>query len=176
MHHRRQRLYGDPLSTKTRPKGTLVSDLRRAAYADTDQCVYLAGYANRPSVPFQGVTMFASRAVWILRHGDPGPAASVLHRCNGGSGAHGCINVRHLYLGDRAQNAADAVAAGRFTGRPYRRGEDVPTRVLTECEVREIRRRWASGGVTQKALAAEFGVSRATLSLVVNGKRWAWLT
>ncbi|MFE9127826.1 hypothetical protein ACFYOF_20865 [Streptomyces sp. NPDC007148] len=174
MHFRRGRIHGDPLITATRAKRTLVNDLRAAAYATTDECVFLDGYAIRPSVPFEGKIMFASRVVWIIRHGDPGEA-HVLHRCNGGSGAHGCINIRHLYLGDKAQNRLDAVQAGRLVIKP-RRGEECTSAVLTERQVRTIRERWAARDVTQKALAAEHGVSRALLSMIVNGKRWAHLS
>jgi hypothetical protein len=38
-------------------------------------------------------------------------------------------------------------------------------------KVPEIRRRRAAG-VQQKTLAGDFSVSRATISMVVNGKRW----
>src|SRR5690606_7024649 len=74
LHRDRQRLYGDPLLSRKRVHGALLEDLKAAAYATTDECLFLAGYSGRPSVPFQGVTMFASRAVWIIRHGDPGEA------------------------------------------------------------------------------------------------------
>lgn len=171
MHLMRERIHGDPLVTKTRAKGTLLDDLCAAAFSETDACVILDGYASRPSVPFNGVTMFASRAVWIIRHGDPGKLL-VRHTCNGGSGEHGCINIGHLILGDKAANVQDAVDAGRWVV-SSRSGEDVPTHVLTAGQVKTIRERWAAGGVTQKAMATEYGVSRATISLICNGKRWS---
>ncbi len=43
---------------------------------------------------------------------------------------------------------------------------------LTEPMVRECRARWAAGEM-QKALAAEFGISRSLMSRAINGKRWA---
>lgn len=169
-HHRRFQTHGDATTTLTRPKGSLLSDLAATAVLDTDDCVTLSGYASRPSVPFNGKTVFASRAAWIIHRGDPGDAF-VLHSCNGGSGATGCINLRHLYLGDRSQNGRDASAAGN-SPLPHLRGEDVHCATLDEDQVREIRRRWATGLVTQKALAEEYGVSRALMSLLINRKRW----
>lgn len=173
MHHLRNKVHGDPLTTVTRPNGVLDNDLQAAAHATTDECVFLDGYASRPSVRVQGVMSFASRVVWTIRHGDPGEA-NVLHNCNGGSGASGCINIRHLYLGTKSRNVQDAVEAGRMT-HPGLRGQKSTTAVLTEAQVRTIRERWAAGGVTQKAMAAEYGVSRATVCLAISGKNWAHL-
>lgn len=44
--------------------------------------------------------------------------------------------------------------------------------VLTPEQVVEIRRRYATGAVTQRQLAAEYGISEPTVSVVVNRKRW----
>jgi predicted transcriptional regulator len=43
---------------------------------------------------------------------------------------------------------------------------------LTEAKVIDIRARHAAGGVTQKQLAAEFGVCFQLISLIVNRKIW----
>ena len=48
---------------------------------------------------------------------------------------------------------------------------------LTDVKVREIRWRYADGlGETPRELAAEFGVSASTVSDIVTGKTWKWLT
>jgi hypothetical protein len=39
-------------------------------------------------------------------------------------------------------------------------------------KAKAIRERYAKGGVTQKALAERYGVTRSNISLVVNNKRW----
>lgn len=44
---------------------------------------------------------------------------------------------------------------------------------LTDASVREIRRRYACGGVTQRALGVEFGVAHNTISVVVNHVAWS---
>ena len=46
---------------------------------------------------------------------------------------------------------------------------------LTDAQVRQIRDRYDYGEVTQRMLAAEFGVSVSTVSDVVTGKTWRWL-
>lgn len=43
---------------------------------------------------------------------------------------------------------------------------------LTAHDVIEIRQRWAAGGLKQSELAAEFGVTRYTISNIVCG--WTW--
>ena len=52
-----------------------------------------------------------------------------------------------------------------------------PIRNLTDAKVREIRDIYCDGygSVTQQELAAEYGVSRSTISAIVGGKTWRWL-
>ena len=44
---------------------------------------------------------------------------------------------------------------------------------LTADMAREIRARWTRGGITQRALAAEYGVGQTRISYIVNFKTWA---
>ena len=44
---------------------------------------------------------------------------------------------------------------------------------LTEDVVREIRRRYAQGGISQQALADEYGVSQSKISDAIHRKTWA---
>lgn len=175
-HYTQHRAHGDPTVRVRRPYGTLREELEAAATATTDGCIYLDRQSERPRVNLDGTTMQASRAVWVIAHGDPG-AAHVLHTCNGGSGEDGCINVRHLRLGDHAENMADMTAAGRSQReRTDTRGEDNGNAILTDEAVREIRSRYRPGRPfhpgNRAALAEEFGVSEATVKDVVTGRRW----
>lgn len=49
---------------------------------------------------------------------------------------------------------------------------------LTDAKVREMRWRYDDGyaGVTQRQVAAEFGVSSSTVSDINTGKTWSWLS
>src|SRR5690606_33753072 len=151
-----------------RPWGTLLRELQAAASSTSEECIRLAGYRGRPAVEFNGVGMQASRAVWIIAHGDPGPR-EVLHSCNGGSGEHGCVNVRHLYVDTHARNMRDMVVSGRSP-----RGEAHGQHKLTVEEVRQIRKR-RKERASLKAIAAEFGIAVTTVSNIVHRRRWAWL-
>lgn len=110
--------------------------------------------------------MAASRAVWFIANGDPGEL-HVLHRCH--RGKEGCINIQHLYLGDRERNMRDMVEAGRSL-----RGERNTENVLTTTQVQEIRRLLAAGH-SQRAVAAQYDVVQQTISDIHTGRNWAWL-
>lgn len=53
-----------------------------------------------------------------------------------------------------------------------RRGEKSLTAKLTAEHVREIHRLYATGGWTQKTLAAKFDVSRGCISHILLGLNW----
>jgi len=53
------------------------------------------------------------------------------------------------------------------------RGENGPKAKLTEAQVREIRERYALGGITYRSLAAEFSVHETSISQIVRRKTWA---
>ena len=168
-HYARWREHGNPLARRQRGPGQLLAEVEAAARAETDECVFLTGFAGRPSVKLNGVRVTASRAVWIIACGDPGEK-HVLHTCNGGSGESGCINRRHLVLGDEERNSRDKVEAGNST-----RGERMVRHVLKEEQVQAIRRGLAAG-TTKAVLAKEYGVSFWTIRDIETGKTWSWLS
>lgn len=169
-----------------RRRGELEAELRAAVRATTDECVILSGYKERPTFHIAGrlasdaQCMNAARAVWIMTHGDPGPSRHVLHQCNGGSGENGCINIRHLYLGNHTDNMQDVAESGQNRrNHEHVRGEEHGAAILTEEDVREIRRsyvrghRFRPGNLTE--LAARYGVSTWTLKDIVQRRSWAHL-
>lgn len=81
-----------------------------------------------------------------------------------------CVNPAHLSTGTKADNSADMVARGRSP-----RGSRSGASKLTERQVAEIRARHASGEL-HRVLAADYGVSRVTITHIVNGKTWRHVT
>lgn len=77
-----------------------------------------------------------------------------------------CVNPAHLSLGTPADNSSDMVSRER-QARGSRNGRGK----LTEQQVAEIRTRAASGEL-HRILAADYGVSRPTISRVVTRKGW----
>lgn len=140
-----------------------------------------------------GVASNAHRIAWELTFGLIPPGLSVLHLCD----SRLCCRPSHLVLGSPAANMADMAMKGRaLTGdrnparlhpdrlargerhgsrtRPerLRRGERNPAAKLTAGDVREIRQRYAAGGATQRALAAEYGVAQAQVWNALRGRTW----
>ena len=120
----------------------------------------------------------AHRVAYFLSTGvDPGPLF-VCHKCD----VRLCQNPAHLFLGTAADNQNDAAAKGRLpTGdkhfyrrRPevVRRGEKVPQSKLTDADVAEIRRLYATGSFDYRALGIKFGVTWGNIGYIVNRKSW----
>ncbi len=108
----------------------------------------------------------AHRVAWTLLRGPIPESMEVCHDCPGGDNP-ACVNPAHLFIGTHADNMADAKRKGRFQNRGMAK--------LSPAQVCTIRSRHAAGGVLQRTLAAEYGVSRPTVSQIVNGKRWVHL-
>lgn len=96
----------------------------------------------------------------------PTPSHEASHSC--GSGHLGCVNERHLSWKTPAGNQADRVAHGTDS-----RGERCVTAKLTEADVRQIR--GFKGSKSQAKIAAQFRVSRETVSQIYTRRVWGWL-
>ncbi len=108
----------------------------------------------------------AHRIAFGIAHDQNPPA--VCHSCDN----RACCNPKHLWAGTNGLNNTDRALKGRSA---HPTGEKHPMAKLTDEIVLEIRRIYAAGGVTQRALAVRFGLCGATVSQVVNGKRWTHL-
>lgn len=126
--------------------------------------------------------MNASRAVWMVAtNSDPGEAW-VLHSC--GRGEQGCVNVRHLYLGNAFDNAKDmwhkhgtrkyapVPIEKRGRGGEKRRGAANVRALVTEEKVLDIRRMYSEGW-KQSDLGATFGLTQTAISAIVRRKTWS---
>lgn len=93
-------------------------------------------------------------------------------------GYQGCHNdgnkannhLDNLRWGTPKSNSEDRVRHGTQT-----RGEDLHFSKLTEEQVIQIRKRYAAGGIRQKDLAKEYGVSDPLIYLIVHDKVWTHL-
>jgi HNH endonuclease len=107
----------------------------------------------------------AHRVAWELVYG-PIPAGYwVLHRCD----VKRCVNPEHLWLGDATDNARDRSQKGRNRDQTGERNNGARLRA---GEISAIRRQYALGGVTQRQLAINYGISQSHISRVVNGLEW----
>lgn len=136
---------------------------------DPDDCWnWTAGCFNHGYGAFGigDTTQPAHRVVWALTNGPIPEGMCVLHKCDNKI----CCNPDHLFLGTRADNNADRDRKGRTE-----RGERHHGAKLTEADVIEIRIRYRAGGISQRALAAEFGIHQVNIGCIVRGETWTHL-
>lgn len=84
------------------------------------------------------------------------------HRCDNPT----CVNPSHLFAGAAKDNMQDAAAKDRISF-----GEHRPTSKLKAKDVPTIRRR-LGGGESYHAIAADYGVSYATIGKIARGQTW----
>jgi hypothetical protein len=53
-----------------------------------------------------------------------------------------------------------------------RRGSENNKAKLTEAQVIDIRTRYAAGGITMRALAADYGVTFGPIQSIISSKTW----
>lgn len=112
------------------------------------------------------VRWLAHRFSYARSKGPINPGQCVCHSCDNTF----CVNPEHLWLGSQQDNLEDMRLKGRG-GINGLKGEDVGTSKLTANQVREIKTALAAGG-TQTAIANQFGVTQAAISLIKLGIRW----
>lgn len=91
----------------------------------------------------------------------------VFHACD----EPGCQSPEHWVLRTRADGNRDRMRRGLIRTPPSGGALNSQAK-LSEALVAEIRHRYSALGMTQKALASEYGVTSAAIGLIVTGKRW----
>ena len=127
------------------------------------------------SFRFNGIPRLAHRVSYQLNNGTIPQGLCVLHHCD----RRCCVNPDHLFIGTNKDNVDDRVTKGR-SSRPF--GSSNGRAVLTEDIVLIIKQflhrhplRTGRAGGQCFFLARWFGVSRAAISKINTGKRWAHL-
>lgn len=117
---------------------------------------------------YKGKKYPAHRVMMCLLTGQPHPEGKVIdHMCS----VTGCVNPFHLRFLTPLQNMrVSRVVSGRKT-----RGSLNGQSKLTEQDIKNIRREYASGAVTQRELATKYGTSQALISLIFKGKKWGYI-
>lgn len=107
----------------------------------------------------------APRVAWELYIGPIPPKQCVLHHCDNPK----CVRPSHLFLGSVCDNNQDRARKGRSAVNIYPLpGERNPHAKLTNRQAQEIRFKYQTG-LTQTALAAQYGLSQVAVSRVVRG-------
>lgn len=137
--------------------------------------------------------VMAHRTAYQMFVGEIPTGLCVCHHCDD----RRCVNPFHLFIGSRADNNADMTRKKRnafgdrngqwthperratgsrngcFTKPECRpRGERNGRARLSTSDICEIRRIYASGGITQKQLAKRYGVATSAIWYIVKGYHW----
>lgn len=117
-----------------------------------------------------GKILRAHRVSYEIANGPIPAGLCVLHRCDN----PGCVNPDHLFLGTNQDNHKDMIEKGRNSHRALH-GENSHRSKLTLVQVEEIRT-YVSREVhrrgAQREMAIKFGVTDATISLIVKNQTW----
>lgn len=174
MHYKRWAAHGDPEITLTAPAS--ATPLERLRFTGWDvapgnletPCWEWRGSRRRGGygrLAVGGTTLVATRVMYEAVVGPIPPGWLIRHKCDNPP----CVNPEHLEPGTVRENVRDMLDRGRH--KPPQ-GEKNGQAVLTEDDVREIRRRKRGLGTPYRELAAQFGVSIPTISMVVRRERW----
>lgn len=142
-------------------------------YSKMSDCIIFSGYRNKDGygrMTYMGKVRQAHRVAYCKSAGVDIEDISgfvVMHSCDNPS----CMNPDHLSLGTQIDNISDRCKKGR-TSRNYNNKNQAK---LTVDNVIEIRGRYKPRCSVDgcRAMAVEFGVSAAAISLVVSGKNWS---
>jgi len=168
-HYQRWAKHGSPTAGGT-SRGGPLEWLRAHLGHQGEGCLfwpfshYPSGYAQ---VRYKGAATKASRVMCMLAHGQPpSPELEAAHSC--GKGHLGCVHPQDLRWDTPKGNCADRVEHGTEN-----RGERQWMAKLSREDVLAIRRQ--AGGISHRALAKQYGVSRMTITNILNRDTWAWL-
>ena len=119
-----------------------------------------------------GRTHRAHRFSWVLRFGEIPEGLFVCHHCDNPV----CVRPDHLFLGTPLDNMRDKIAKGRavnLTGDAVSNpGESNPAAKLNFDQVKEIRRRYNQGGISQVKLGKLYGINQQSVSNIVRNQTW----
>lgn len=169
-HHYRWRRHGDPLGGRI-PPGEAPRFLEDVVlpYMGEDCLFWPYSRNNYGYGKFwcDGRIQSVHRLVCEATHGPaPTPSHEAAHSC--GNGHLGCVAATHLSWKTSKENAADKIVHGTTN-----EGSRNPQAKLTEETVLAIKA--LEGTMTQRAIAAQFGVSYKLVNSIFRGTSWAWL-
>lgn len=113
----------------------------------------------------EGRMMSASKAAWIKAHGPVPAGLCICHTCDNPR----CVNLDHLFLGTHGDNMRDKVLKGR-QARGSRQGHARLTEETAVCAMARL-----LAGESQTSVARAFGVHKATICYLWQGKTWSHL-
>lgn len=109
----------------------------------------------------------AHRLSWILHGGADPEGLCVCHKCDNPR----CVNPDHMFLGTHLDNVRDKISKGRC-GHTGARGALNGAVKVRDVPVEQIKQLKAEGK-TVREIGPMFGLSKSTISNIINGKHWS---
>jgi len=112
--------------------------------------------------------LLTHRVAYKLWVGEIPDGLIVRHKCKQN---RKCVNPDHLETGTKQDNSYDRVRDGTmFMGVNHSQAK------LNDNSVREIRRLYADGNITQKELGKQFSISSSMIGLIIHKRKWTHIT
>lgn len=170
-HYRRYLRYGDPLSGKTpagEPHQFLTTIALRHAGTECLLWPYARSSGGYGQIRIHGRMQPAHRVICELVNGaPPDPDYEAAHSC--GQGHNGCVSPLHLSWKTSKQNMADRIGHGTAPrGTRHYKAKLSDQDVLRICSL--------YGDLDQHQIGKMFGISNLTVSCIIRGRAWGWLT
>lgn len=87
-----------------------------------------------------------------------------------------CVRPDHLFAGSHRENNLDMILKGRHAAQKgtqnHAQGSDYPQAKLSEDSIPIIRAIYGAGALSQRQLAAAYGVSQRTIAKIVTRVGW----
>ncbi len=121
------------------------------------------------AVMVKGKMAVVHRVAWGMTFGPIPEGLACCHRCDNPP----CFNPYHLFLGTQLDNIRDAISKGRFKNLPENeKGSLNGNSKLNERDIIKIREIYATGDVSQYAIAKMYGVCQGTISQILVKRIW----
>ena len=115
-----------------------------------------------------GKVRLIHRLSWELVHGEVPEGMQVMHSCDNPP----CWEIAHLSLGSPKDNMQDMFSKGRAN---KAQGAQHGNAKISEADAREILRLAATKELTQRAIAARYGLHPVYVNKMIKGHKWAHL-
>lgn len=137
-------------------------------------CWVWTGYSNSRRggyglISIKGRRYYSHRVSYFyFNQKDPGQSL-VCHTCDNPK----CVNPSHLFLGSHKENMRDMIQKGRKVyGFPNLKGEKHGGSKLKEGDIKTIRALVSQKKANQRNISKLYGISPATVCLIINNKIW----
>lgn len=122
------------------------------------------------STPEGRMWVYAHRVIWMVANHREIPSGLEINHKDGDPANNAPEN---LELATRQENTLHAGRVLKRLGKKAQHGELNASAKVTEADVRRIRELWDSQTMTQREIAAAFGLKQQAVSCIVTRKSWA---